>query len=443
MSQQKINVIGAGLAGCEAAWILANNGVSVCLYEMKPTKRSLAHHSDNFCELVCSNSLKAARIESAAGLLKEEMRRFGSITMQAAEITSVGAGGALAVNRDDFSKYVTDKIKNHPNITVLNKEITNIDFAEPTIIATGPLTSDLLAEKIREICGDSLSFYDAAAPIVTRDSLDMSIVFAASRYGRGDDDYLNCPFNKEEYAEFYNALISAESVELKEFEKDAPTVYEGCMPIEIMAKRGEDTIRFGPLKPVGLRDPRTDKRPWAVVQLRKENSEGSLLNIVGFQTNLKFPEQKRVFSMIPGLKDAQFVRYGVMHRNTFINSPKLLTYNMSLKSNSNIFFAGQITGVEGYIESAASGIWAGINALAFIENRKIFALPKETMLGALINYITDESVSDFQPMGCNMGILPALPEKIKGKQERYAALSYRALSKLDEFIGNELRGERI
>ncbi len=440
MKKQYVNVIGAGLAGSEAAWNLAERGIKVRLYEMKPNKRSPAHHCDSFCELVCSNSLKASRIESAAGLLKEEMRRLGSITMQAAAETSVSAGGALAVDRDLFSSYVTEKIKNHPNISVFSEEVESLNFDnEITIVATGPLTSDALAEEIRSVCGDGLSFYDAAAPIVTRESLDMTKIFAASRYGRGDDDYLNCPFNKEEYTQFYNALVSAESVELKEFEKGAPTVYEGCMPIEIMAKRGEDTIRFGPLKPVGLRDPRTDTRPWAVVQLRKENAEGSLLNIVGFQTNLKFPEQKRVFSMIPGMENAEFVRYGVMHRNTFINSPEILTPQLCTKNNNNLFFAGQITGVEGYIESAASGIFAALNAVSCINNDTLLPpLPRDTMLGALLCYITDETVKDFQPMGSNMGILPSLDEHIRSKQERYAALSERALKSLDEYIKTNL-----
>lgn len=442
MDNLKANVIGGGLAGCEAAWSLANNGINVTLYEMKPQKRSPAHHMDTLCELVCSNSLKAARIESAAGLLKEEMRRLGSITMMAAEATSVGAGGALAVDRDMFSEFVTKKISNHPNITIVNKEIDTLDFEDVTIVATGPLTSDILAEKIKEICGNSLSFYDAAAPIVTRDSLDFTKIFAASRYDRGDSDYLNCPFNEAEYSAFYDALINAESVALKEFEQDAPTVYEGCMPIEIMAKRGKDTIRFGPLKPVGLRDPRTDKRPWAAVQLRKENSEGSLYNIVGFQTNLKFFEQKRVFSMIPGMENAEFVRYGVMHRNTFINSPKLLTPFLNMINDKKLFFAGQITGVEGYIESAASGIWAGLNAVSILKNADITKpLPKDTMLGALISYITDETVADFQPMGSNMGILPPLDEHIRSKQDRYMALSNRAILSLDKFIKQNIKQE--
>ena len=435
-----INVIGAGLAGCEAAWYLAENGVRVNLYEMKPQKRTPAHHSDNLCELVCSNSLKAMRIESAAGLLKHEMKALGSITMIAAEASKVAAGGALAVNRDEFSSYVTKKIKNHPNINVISSEIKDLSLSKDkiTIVATGPLTSDALASEIKKLCGNQLSFYDAAAPIVTKESLDMGKVFAASRYGKGEDDYLNCPFNKEEYTRFYNELINAESVTLKEFENDIVTVYEGCMPIEIMAKRGEDTIRFGPLKPVGLRDPKTQNRPWAVVQLRKENAEGTLLNIVGFQTNLKFPEQKRVFSLIPGMENAEFVRYGVMHRNTFINSPKVLTPYLSTKFNKNLFFAGQITGVEGYIESASSGIYAAINALRLLNNKEQVSFPKDTMMGALISYITDENIEkDFQPMGCNMGILPELNEHIKSKQDRYKAYSDRAIKSLNNFIAEE------
>ncbi len=436
----EINVIGAGLAGCEAAWYLAENGVKVNLYEMKPQKRTPAHHSDNLCELVCSNSLKAMRIESAAGLLKHEMNALGSITMLAAEASKVAAGGALAVNRDEFSSYVTEKIKNHPNIKVISTEIKDLSLSKDnlTIVATGPLTSDALASEIKKLCGNQLSFYDAAAPIVTKESLDMDKVFAASRYGKGEDDYLNCPFNKEEYTRFYNELINAESVTLKEFENDIVTVYEGCMPIEIMAKRGEDTIRFGPLKPVGLRDPKTQNRPWAVVQLRKENAEGTLLNIVGFQTNLKFPEQKRVFSLIPGMENAEFVRYGVMHRNTFINSPKVLTPYLSTKFNKNLFFAGQITGVEGYIESASSGIYAAINALRLLNNKEQVSFPKDTMMGALISYITDENIEkDFQPMGCNMGILPELNEHIKSKQDRYKAYSDRAIKSLNNFIAEE------
>jgi len=421
-------VLGAGLAGCEAALQLAKRGIKVELYEMKPNRKSPAHHSDLFAELVCSNSLKAARIDSAAGLLKEEMRRFGSVCLKAADLSSVAAGGALAVDRDLFSKYITDAVMNEPNIKVINKVVTSIPKDVVTVIATGPLTDGDLAYEISKLSDSgNLSFYDAAAPIVTADSIDMNIAFSASRYGKGTDDYINCPMNKEEYDAFYHELINAESAELKDFDKPF-TVYEGCMPIEVLAKRGEDSIRFGPLKPVGLRDPRTGNRPWAVVQLRMENAEGSLYNLVGFQTNLKFPEQKRVFSMIPGLANAQFIRYGVMHRNTFINSPALLNPNLSLKNDDKIFFAGQISGVEGYMESAASGIVAGINAAASILGYAPLSLPKFSMIGALLNYICDESVKNFQPMGANFGILPPLEEKIRDKRERYAALSARSLA---------------
>lgn len=440
MKRKKVRVVGAGLAGCEAAWALAQRGISVQLIEMKPVKRSPAHHSDLFCELVCSNSLKAARLASAAGLLKEEMRRLGSITMRAAAETAVSAGGALAVDREAFSQYVTQKIRQHPYIEILTEDVKKIPFTDdPVILATGPLTSDDLASDIAEKFGQSLSFYDAAAPIVTRESLDFSEIFAASRYGRGEADYLNCPMNQEQYASFYEALISAQSVALKDFEQDAPTVYEGCMPIEIMARRGEDTIRFGPLKPVGLRDPKTNKRPWAVVQLRAENAEGSLYNLVGFQTNLKFPEQKRVFSMIPGLQNADFVRYGVMHRNTFLDSPRVLTRYLSTKKYPKLLFAGQITGVEGYVESAASGILAGINAARIVGGQELVCPPRETMLGALLCYISDETVEHFQPMGSNMGILPPLDTQIRDKQQRYDALAQRALAAMDQFIQTYLK----
>lgn len=423
----KITVIGAGLAGCEAAYTIAESGVEVLLIEMKPQKYSLAHKSPDFAELVCSNSLKASRIDSAAGLLKEEMRRLGSLIIPAAEQSSVAAGGALAVEREKFSRLITEKIKSHKNITVKNEIISEIPKDNITVIATGPLTDGGLTDDIVKLTGEeNLSFFDAAAPIVTADSIDFSKAFYAARYGRGGDDYINCPFNKEEYEAFHKALISAESAPVHSFDKPV-NVYEGCMPIEILAKRGEDSIRFGPLKPVGIRDPKTDKRPWAVVQLRRENSEGTLFNIVGFQTNLKFPEQKRVFSMIPGLLNAEFVRYGVMHRNTFINSPKLLNKNLSLKQNENIFFAGQITGVEGYTESAASGILAGINAVRHLKGEAPLILPVFTMLGALLNYITDETVVNFQPMGANFGILPSLPTLIKDKRERYMALSERSI----------------
>ena len=423
----KVNVIGAGLAGCEAAYTLATRGVKIDLYEMKPLRRSPAHHIDGFAELVCSNSLKAARIDSAAGLLKEEMRRLGSISMIAAEKSSVAAGGALAVDRDTFSQIITDEIKNHPNITVHYEEVSEINPDEITIICSGPLTDGPLAETIKQLTdSDNLSFFDAAAPIVTAESIDMSRAFCASRYDKGGDDYINCPMNKQEYEAFYEALISAERAPQKDFDVNG-RVYEGCMPIEIMAQRGADTMRFGPLKPVGLRDPSTGHRPWANLQLRRENKEGTLFNLVGFQTNLKFAEQKRVFSMIPALANAEFVRYGVMHRNSFINSPKLLNKDQSLKKYPNVYFAGQITGVEGYMESASSGILAGINVYLRLKGEKSLSLPNYTMLGALNGYITDESVKDFQPMGANFGVLPPIEPHIRDKKERYSALSNRSL----------------
>lgn len=423
----KITVIGAGLAGCEAAMQIANAGIKVDLIEMKPIKKSPAHKSDDFAELVCSNSLKAARTDSAAGLLKAEMRKFSSVCLDSADKCSVAAGGALAVDREKFSGYITEKIKSHPNINVIEEVKKEIPKDNITVIATGPLTDGALAENIIKLTGsENLSFYDAAAPIVTKESIDFSVAFFASRYGKGTDDYINCPMNKEEYTTFYNELINAESAILSEFDKPV-TVYEGCMPVEILAKRGEDSIRFGPLKPVGLRDPRTGNRPWAVVQLRSENADGSLYNLVGFQTNLKFPEQKRVFSLIPGLQNAEFMRYGVMHRNSFLNSPKLLNSDLSLKSNSNIFFAGQITGVEGYMESAASGIIAGINAVRRFNNQEPLVLPQYTMIGALLGYISDQTVVNFQPMGANFGIIPPLEQHIRDKRERYAALAERSL----------------
>jgi len=430
----KVTVIGAGLAGCEAAYTLSRLGIKVDLIEMKPLKKSPAHKSDNFAELVCSNSLKASRIDSAAGLLKEEMRCLGSVCLTAADKAAVAAGGALAVDRDIFSCFITQQIKSDPNINVINEVVTKIPENGVTVIATGPLTDGVLAEEIARLTGsENLSFYDAAAPIVTKESIDFSIAFSASRYGKGGDDYINCPMNKEEYTAFHNELINAESAILNDFDKPI-TVYEGCMPVEILAKRGEDSIRFGPLKPVGLTDPRTGHRPWAVVQLRRENAEGSLYNLVGFQTNLKFPEQKRVFSMIPGLNNAEFMRYGVMHRNSFINSPKLLNSDLSLKTDSNIFFAGQLSGVEGYMESAASGILAGINAAAKLFGKEPLILPKFSMIGALVGYITDSTVENFQPMGANFGVLPSLDVKIRDKRERYAALSERSLKWFEENI---------
>lgn len=433
----RVSVIGAGLAGCEAAWKLAGYGIQVALYEMKPHKYSPAHQSAQFAELVCSNSLKAQRIGSAAGMLKEEMRLMGSLVMECAQTTSVAAGGALAVDRDAFSGLVTKRIRENPNITVYHEEITEIPQDGYAVIATGPLTSDALAGQIKALCGGELSFYDAAAPIVTFDSLDKEKVFFAARYGRGEDDYINCPFTKAEYERFYEALVSAEPAPLHAFDKPEQKVYEGCMPIEIMAGRGPDTIRYGPLKPVGLRDPKTGQRPWAVVQLRRENAQGSLYNIVGFQTNLKFSEQKRVFSMIPGLEQAEFMRYGVMHRNTFIDSPRLLDNRFCMRSNPNLYFAGQITGTEGYIESAMSGILAAEHLARELLGRKPLVLPQESMSGALSNYISDESVKSFQPMGCNMGILPPLEMRIKDKQDRYLAVAERGLASFRKAVGLE------
>lgn len=430
----RITVIGAGLAGCEAAHKLSSLGFSVRLCEMKPEKRTPAQKSDGFAELVCSNSLKAMRLESAAGLLKEEMRRLGSVTMEAAEKTSVAAGGALAVDRELFSEYITEKIKSDPNIEIVTGEVTELPSEGIVIVATGPLTSDALAESLRQKFGGTLSFFDAVAPIITTDSVDMDRVFMGARYDRGEADYINCPMERDEYDAFYDALVSAERAPLHDFDVADPKVYEGCMPIEVMAGRGRDTLRYGPLRPVGLIDPHTGRRPWANIQLRKENAAGTMYNIVGFQTNLKFGEQKRVFSMIPGLEHAEFVRYGVMHRDTFMDSPRLLSKSLSLKSEPRLFFAGQFTGVEGYTESAATGILAGINAARFASGEKPLVLPPETMLGALVNYITDESVDNFQPMGANMGILPPLEKKIRHKDERYAALAERAIAGLEAVL---------
>lgn len=430
-----ITVIGAGLAGCEAAYHIANEGIKVKLFEMKPKKKSAAHKSDLFAELVCSNSLKAIRVSSAAGLLKEEMRLLGSLCLKAADKFAVPAGGALAVERKGFSEYITKKILNHPNIEVVNECVTEIPLDGTVIIATGPLTDGEFAQSIAKMLGtEYLSFYDAAAPIVSDESLDKSACFKQSRYDKGDgDDYINCPLNKEEYEAFHKELISAETAPLHEFDKK-PNVYEGCMPIEILASRGVDSIRFGPMKPVGLRDPKTGHRPWAVLQLRKENKEGTMYNLVGFQTNLKFPEQKRVFSMIPALKSAEFYRYGVMHRNSFINSPYLLNPNLSLRKNGSIFFAGQITGVEGYMESAASGIIAGINAVNLHLGKKAFVLPETTMIGALIGYVTSPETEKLQPMGANFGVLPTLSEKIRDKKERYEKLAERSLNELKKIL---------
>lgn len=437
-----VKVIGAGLAGCEAAWQLAQREFKVELCEMKPVKFSPAHKYEGFAELVCSNSLKAARVDSACGLLKEEMRRLGSVIVPAAEKTAVPAGGALAVNRKDFSDEVTRIITSHPNITVVKGEV--VEFPKSNaIICTGPLTSDSFAERIKEKLGQDakfMSFFDASAPIVAADSIDYSIAFSQSRYDKGGDDYLNCPFSKEEYERFWEALVHAEPAELHEFDKN-PNVYEGCMPVEVLAKRGIDSVRYGCMKPVGLTDPRTGRRPYAAVQLRKENAEGTMYNLVGFQTHLKFGEQKRVFSMIPGLQNAEFVRYGVMHRNTYICSRLLLDKSFMLKGSDNVFFAGQITGVEGYVESAAAGIVAGRALADRLSGKAPIALPDVTMLGAIINYVCDWSgeCCEFDPMGANMGILPPLEEVIRDKRERYAALAERSLRALD----GVLNGERV
>lgn len=433
-----VTVIGAGLAGCEVAWALACRGIKVKLYEMKPLKFSPAHSYNGFAELVCSNSFKAIRRDSASGLLKEEMRKFGSIILQAADTCTVPAGEALSVNRNLFSDYVTQMIKTHNNIEVVNFEVSDIPETGYVVIATGPLTSDKLSDTISNYCGvNQLHFYDAAAPIIAFESIDNLKVFSASRYNKGSADYINCPMNEMQYKKFYDSLVSAETVELKEFENQCFRVYEGCMPIEVMAKRGFDTLRFGPLKPVGLVDPSTGLIPNAVVQLRKETSTGSMYNLVGFQTNLKFNEQKRVFSLIPGLENAEYIRYGVMHRNTFIDSPKLLDNFLRLKSNNRIFFAGQITGVEGYMESAATGIYIGYIISMLISNKNIEPIPSNTMIGSLIRYLNDTTIKNFQPMGCNMGLLPDLTNRIKDKKVRYLTLSNRSLSDIDSFLANQ------
>ncbi len=426
-----IKVIGAGLAGCEVAWQLSKKGISVDLYDMKPLKYSPAHSYTGFAELVCSNSLKAKRIESAGGLLKEEMRQFGSIILEAADNSTVEAGGSLAVDRYKFSDYITEKIKMSQNINVISEEILDIPKEGIRIIATGPLTSDRLSSSISNMMGsNNLYFFDAASPIIKFSSIDMDKAFYASRYDRGDADYINCPMNKQEYEIFYNALINGEIVELKEFEKKDFRVYEGCMPVEVMAKRGQDTIRYGPLKPVGLVDPRTDARPYAVVQLRKEDKDGTMYNIVGFQTNLKFDEQKKIFALIPGLENVEFVRYGVMHRNTFINSQSVLNDYFGFKQDKNLFFAGQITGVEGYTESASNGIYVGYNIGRILSKESPLILPRETMMGSLFNYVTSGNSKNFQPMGSNMGILPPLEEKIRDKKVKYQKLAERSMKKL-------------
>ena len=430
--EKKVIIIGAGLAGSEAAWQLAKRGVKVDLYEMRPKKMTPAHKTENFAELVCSNSLRANNITNAVGLLKEEMRRLDSLIIKCADATQVPAGGALAVDRDKFSQMITETIKTHPNINVIEEELLTIPKGDyPVIVATGPLASDSLSKDIRNYTKqDGLYFYDAAAPIIEKDSIDMEKVYLKSRYDKGEAAYLNCPMTKEEFTNFYNELITAETAPLKEFEKEI--YFEGCMPFEEMAKRGEKTLLFGPMKPVGLEDPKTDKRPYAVVQLRQDNSEGTLYNIVGFQTHLKWGEQKRIINMIPGLENANVVRYGVMHRNTYLNSPQLLEKTYKLKEENNIYFAGQMTGVEGYVESAASGIVAALNALFNQEGKEII-FPTETMIGAMANYIVDSTSKNFQPMNANFGIIKPLPERIKDKKEKYERYANRSLEILENF----------
>lgn len=432
-----IKILGAGLAGCEAALWLAKHGHTVDLYEQKPHVYSPAHKLEGFAELVCSNSLKADRLESASGLLKAEMRRLGSSLLPIAARCSVAAGGTLAVDRHEFSALVTAAVKAQPNIRLHLEEVTSIQPDDGlTLVATGPLTQGKLAEAIQQLTGGAqLSFYDAAAPIVTAESLDMTKVFAASRWGKGDADYLNCPFDKAGYEAFYQALVEAERAPLHDFDGDL-TVYEGCMPVEVMARRGPDTMRFGPLRPVGLVDPATGHRPWANVQLRRENREGTLYNLVGFQTNLKFGEQKRVFSMIPGLEHAEFARYGVMHRNTFLNSPRLLLPTLNLREYPNVYFAGQITGFEGYMESAASGLLAARALHARLVGEEPEQWPAGCMLGAMLRYITTEN-KDFQPMGANMGLLPPLAERVRDKRERYGQVARLALEALETAVRYE------
>lgn len=432
MNHQPIHVIGAGLAGCEAAWQIVKYGIPVILHEMRPVKSDEAHKTPLFAELVCSNSLRAGNIENAVGLLKEEMRRLGSVIMQQADKHQVPAGGALAVDREGFAAGVTDAVKNHPLITVMYEEVTDLEALEGTVVvASGPLTSDALSANIKQLLNeDYFYFYDAAAPIVAADSLNYDKVYRASRYDKGDADYLNCPFEtKEEYIAFWEALHTAELAPVKYFEKEV--FFEACMPIEEMASRGEDTMRFGPLKPVGLVDPRTGKEAYAVVQLRQDNAAASLYNIVGFQTHLKWPEQKRVFGMIPGLENAEFVRYGVMHKNTYLNSPQLLDSDFSLRSNKCFYFAGQMTGVEGYVESAASGLMAGQQAARAALGLPPLNFPVETAHGALAAYISNPQVENFQPMNVNFGLIPPLGQKIRKKKEKNAMIAVRALEHLE------------
>ena len=430
-NENTVKIIGAGLAGCEAAWQLANRGIKVKLYEMKPKKMSPAHKTADFAELVCSNSFRADGIHNAVGVLKEEMRTLGSLIMECADATRVPAGGALAVDRDGFSKMVTEKIQSHNNIEVICEEVEEIDTDQYTIIAAGPLASDKISQSIKKLTGgEGLHFFDAAAPIVSYDSIDMTKAFRAARYGKGGDDYINCPMTKDEYIAFRNALITAEAAPVHDG-VDNPKVFEGCMPIEIMAMRGEDTMRFGPLKPVGLTNPHDQSRPYAVVQLRQDNGAASMFNIVGFQTHLKFGEQKRVFGMIPGLQNAEFVRYGVMHQNTYINSPGILTSNYNMKEFPKIYFAGQITGVEGYIESASSGMWAGISLACHLNGNEMPQLSARTAMGALSQYVSNPAVTDFQPMNVNFGIFEDLGMRIKDKKEKAEKYAERALAEIN------------
>ena len=433
-----VTVIGAGLAGSEAAWQLAERGVHVTLCEMKPEKKTPAHETEYFAELCCSNSLRSDQLENAVGLLKEELRRLGSLIIRCADATRVPAGGALAVDRHGFARMVTESLRNHPNVTVVDGEVTEIPEGQ-VIIASGPLTSDALADKLVGLVeGTSpLNFFDAAAPLVTFESVDMESAYFASRYDKGTPDYINCPMSQEEYTAFWQALTTAEEAEVHGFEDQQ--VFEGCMPVEVMARRGEDTLRFGPLKPKGLPDPKTGKEPWAVVQLRKDNAEGSIYNLVGFQTHLRWPEQKRVFTMIPALKNAQFLRYGVMHRNTYLDSPRLLDRYYRLRKDDRIAFAGQMTGVEGYVESCASGFLAGIEMARRLRDMEPVDFPQETAIGALGLYVSNETVGHFQPMNINFGIIPPLGYRVKGKRNKNAELSRRSLEKIDAIREEVLR----
>lgn len=436
MSMPHVTVLGAGLAGCEAAWQIATRGIPVTLVEMKPYKKTPAHHEDGFAELCCSNSLRSDALSNAVGLLKEEMRRVGSLLLEAADATRVPAGSALAVDRVLFSKYVTERVKNHPLITVLEEEATSLEREGITVVATGPLTSGALADEIASLTGGGgLHFFDAVAPIVDFSSINMDVAFFASRYDKGDADYINCPMTREQYDVFYQELINAREAELKEFDKKELKVFEGCMPVEVMARRGYDTLRYGPLKPVGLIDPRVGKEYYAVVQLRKENKEGTMYNLVGFQTHLAFPEQKRVFSLIPGLENATFLRYGVMHRNTYLESPGFLDSTYATLERPDLFFAGQMTGVEGYIESAGSGLVAGINAARRARGMAPFSFPRHTMLGAMAAYVAGGGMGNFLPMNANFGLVERLGHKVRGgKAKRNEALSERALAALEEVL---------